>query len=330
MPTPMVLKTPFLVLLLCFMASHISAARPLITIWASLSVVAGWWLAREVILADPHTITAANLVLSHYKTYLELARVAGQPHFFNGGVWSIHFRELFIFGAILAFAAYRVHHLAIRTARQAALRDALGAHFAPQVAELMAKSSKPGLMRWSKELAVIDCDMISFTALAEKSEPEHVAEILQAYRNVVEDAVFDAGGAIVSYAGDGATAVFGLTDGGAPAAVAALDCAQQIANGWPEVARIILGTDAPAVAIGVDFGAVRAGLVGEGRALSLLLLGEPVAGAAELQAMTRDVSAPILLSEAEKQAATAEKPGLADNLLPVDAKGTTAWGLRNG
>jgi adenylate cyclase len=330
MPAPMLMKTPFLVLLLCFMVSHMSAARPPVTVWAALSVVGGFLVARMVIRADPLTITAANLVLSHYKTYLELARAAGQPHFFNNGVFGIHLRQLLIFAAILVFASYRIHFLALRTARQSALRDALGSHFSPQIAELMARSRKLGLMRWAKDLAVLDCDVVGFTALAEKSAPERVAEVLQAYRNLVAEAVFRAEGAIISYSGDGVTAAFGLTESGTPEAIAALGCAEEIVTRWYETGGGLLGDEAPAVAVGVDFGPVRAGLVGEGRALSLLILGAPVEGAAELQAMTREVSTCILLSDSAKRIATTHDPALATKLRQVELRGTTAWSLSDG
>jgi len=330
MPVPMALKTPLLMLLGCFMVSQMTAARPFAVIWTGLSVIAGWLLIRVVIRADPLTITAAMLNFAHYKTWLALARAASVPHFFNNGVFAIQLRELMIFGAVLAFASYRVHFLALRTARQAALHDSLVSHFSPQIADLMVRSKKPGLMRWAKDLAVLDCDMVGFTAIAERLAPERVAATLEAYRNFVAEAVFRADGAIVSFTGDGITAVFGLTESAAPEAVAALDCALAIAAGWRETAQGLIGAEAPAVAIGVDFGPVRAGLVGEGRALSLLMLGEPVNGAARLQAMTRDVAATILVSDAERRAVEAARPVGQDRLVPVEVDGATVWSTGNG
>jgi adenylate cyclase len=206
----------------------------------------------------------------------------------------------------------------------------LAAYFPTQVAELLARSHKVGLIRWSKDVAVIDCDLVGFTTIAEKSTPECVAEFLKAYRGVVEDAVFGAEGAIVSFTGDGVTAVFGLTDAARPAAMAALDCAQNVEANWRETGRRILGEDFPSAVLGIDFGSVRSGLVGEGHSLSLLILGEPVTGAAALQAMTRELSASILISDSGKQAAVAADPDIAARLTPVANSGPTIWTLQHG
>jgi class 3 adenylate cyclase len=315
------------VLLLCLLASYISAARPLITAWTGISIFAMWAVARVWVLRDPLTIVSANIDVSKYKTMIALYHVVNQPHFFNASLWRADFYVAITATAVLTLAAYRVHRLAVRSGRQARLRDALATHFSPQIVELLAKSREIGLTRWSKDLAVLDCDLVGFTTLAEGLPPERVAEILQAYRAVVESAVFGTGGAIVSYTGDGVTAAFGLTDGGAPGATCAVACAQDIARNWPDAGRDALGSDAPGLAIGIDFGPASAGLVGEERALSLLLLGTPVDGAAELQAMTREVSAQILLSDAEKLAATASDPALATKLHPIEILGTTTWSL---
>jgi adenylate cyclase len=327
-PIPMVMKTPFLILLLSFMASYLSAAQPLITIWAGLAVWAGWWTARMVILADPHTVTAASLKFSSFKTPLGLLRAACLPNFFNGGVWSIHMREIAIFVVVFGFASYRIHFLAGRTAKQVALRDALGAYFAPAVAELMAKSRRIGASRWSRPMAVLNFDLIGFTSLSERSEPDRVAEMLRAYRSVVEDAVFASQGAIVSFTGDGVTAVFGLTDCKGSCALAALNCALQVETEWTDAGRRLIGQDYPPIAAGIDYGQVRSGLVGEGRTLSLLIFGEPVKGAEKLQAMTRELAVRILISDALKRAADDSNPQLVDRMCPLEAFGSTLWTLR--
>jgi class 3 adenylate cyclase len=79
----------------------------------------------------------------------------------------------------------------------------------------------------------------------------------------------------------------------------------------------------PDLAVGIDAGAALVGVVGEGRAMSLLMQGPPIVRAAELQAATRTLGSPILLSEAA--AAAASGPAKARLTLVEGAEGV--WAL---
>jgi class 3 adenylate cyclase len=68
---------------------------------------------------------------------------------------------------------------------------------------------------------------------------------------------------------------------------------------------------------------VRWGLVGEGQARSLVVLGPPMAGAARLQAATRAAGTPLLLGAA---LAALAGPEARAALHPADAEGL-AWQL---
>jgi adenylate cyclase len=134
-------------------------------------------------------------------------------------------------------------------------------------------------------LAVLDCDLVGFSRLAARMTPESTAAALRAYHGFVEAVVFAHHGAVLKYTGDGVSAVFGFT-GEADAAANALASAEQLAADWPAVgASAFAGEDPPALVVGVDYGEVTAGIVGEGRALSLIVTGPAVAEAERLQAL---------------------------------------------
>ncbi len=323
-PGPMMMETPYLMLLFCLLASHVSASRPVLTLWTGLSILAAWLVIRGIILADPRTLTRADINVAHYKTFLAVLRAINRPDYFNVGLWSNLAVVIGSVTLILSFAAYRVHRLALRTARLAALRDALSAYFSPQVVNLLSKARDVGLTRWSKDLAVIDCDLAGFTPLAETLAPEQVAALLSAYRATVEAAVFESGGAILSFTGDGIAAVFGLTEEDRAPAREALQCAGRILREWPQAASAIVAHP-PGLAIGIEYGPARAGLVGEGRAVSLLLLGAPVEAAAALQALTRDAQTPLLIGGGERAALIAAEEAVATRLHPVEIGEHKAW-----
>jgi class 3 adenylate cyclase len=326
-PTAMFLYTPFVFLLWCWQAGHATATRPLTCVWTGALVLGIWWALRHVAMADPLTVTIPKFPLSHYKSLLDVLREVHQPHYFSRNIWFTLELAIVDITALLFLVNFRTHRLAVRTARRVSLLNALAAHFSPQVAELLARSRQAGSSRWSKDVAVLDCDLVGFTTLAEKCTPGRVAEILRAYRSVVEKAVFGAEGAIVTFTGDGVTAVFGLTDTQRSGALAALDCALRIRQSWSEAGRRLLGEECTPAVIGIDFGPVQSGFAGEGRALSFLILGEPVKGAAALQSRTRELGAAILVSDAEKAAAVAADPEIAESLRPIQGADAVVWSL---
>jgi hypothetical protein len=77
----------------------------------------------------------------------------------------------------------------------------------------------------------------------------------------------------------------------------------------------------------VDFGRAVMGLVGEGRQVSLLLLGAPAAGAERLQAATREAGVKVLASASAKMAAEAADAASVAMLSPSPFEGGTAWAI---
>ena len=305
-PAPIMLESPLFLLMFCLLASHISARRPAMALWAGGAIAAGWTVARWIALADPQVVVAADIKVARYHSMLALLNAINTPHYFNAALWRLNLFFAAYATAVVAFAAYRVHLLARRTARQIALRDALAAHFSPQVVDLL--TSAKAAQQWSREIAVLDCDLVGFTALAEKSTPEQAAATLGRYRSLVESAVFGADGAILSYAGDGIVAVFGLSDGASPAG-AALSCAQALLRQRSGI---------PPLAMGIDMGPAWAGIAGEGRSASLLMLGPPLEGASELQLLTREAGTPLLVSAAVARTAP-------QAFSEIDAGGHRVW-----
>lgn len=60
-----------------------------------------------------------------------------------------------------------------------------------------------------RQLTVMLCDLVAWTALAQHLDPEELAELIQAYRRRCADAVAAHGGTIAQYVGDGVLAYFG-------------------------------------------------------------------------------------------------------------------------
>jgi adenylate cyclase len=320
-PGPVMMESPLFFLMLCVLGSYASTVDPWLMACASVALLAAWIGVILKIQADPLTITRANLHISDYKTALELLRALNQPHYLHTDFW----RADFIAGAavsfILCFAAFRVRRLARRRAEREGARKALAAHFSPQIAELLSQRG-PNLPPDVRQVAVLNCDLVRFSAQAESLPPETVVEILALYRSIVIDAVFRLNGAILNFVGDGVVAVFGLADRAESMASEAISAAENLLEAWRAAKPPVGLPTLPDLAIGVDYGAARVGIVGERRSLSLFMQGAPIDGAADLQASTRIQNAPILISAGAVAAASAS---IADRLKPLDDRDHRVW-----
>jgi adenylate cyclase len=166
----------------------------------------------------------------------------------------------------------------------------------------LVTETREGLAPQRRSVAVMDCDLVSFSGAAEAMAPEAVASVLSLFRATVAEAVFARDGAVLSTVGDGVTAVFGLATPPGLATAHAFDAARAVHESWSRAAVMAGAVQLPAAAIGVDTGEAQVGVVGAGRSMSLLMQGGPIGTAARLQNATRAAGVPLLLSEASSRA----------------------------
>ena len=324
-PPPVMLESPLFLLLLCFLASHVSAARPWLVWQTGVAILAAWVGVLAWTRSRPDIATRASLHPERMKSVAALLAAVNSPHYFNFDLWKSDLQICAATAFVLGLAAYRMRWLARRAAGREAERDALAGYFSPQVVETILASRRDGLSPRERQVAVLDSDLVGFTGLAETLSPERTAQVLGLYRSLVEAEVFGEDGAILNWTGDGAVAVFGLTGDGGTAAARALACARRLEAAWSAEARRMLGDAAPQLAVGLDFGEAFLGLVGKGGAVSLLMIGAPVQGAARLQAITREVDAPVLISVAAKASIDLADPAAGASLSRLVVAGHDAW-----
>ena len=326
-PQMLLFQTPTLVLLLCFIASSASAARPALLWCAGAAVLGLWTVAWHIILADPHVLTQSTIHPERYKSAMSLLRAVNQPEYFNLNLLKGAYTAGAMITLVLGFGIYRIRRLARVTSEHELARRALAAYFSPQIVDAILATQQNKLGPQEKKVAILDCDLVGYTALAESSPPEEVAGVLQAYRSLVEAAVFAGDGGILSYTGDGVVAVFGMTGASADAPGRAMTCAQQIAGDWAQLSGTASRGKVLPLAVGVEFGPVQMGFVGKGRAMSLLVLGEAVEAAAALQWATREARTDILVGQRAHDSLLAENPAMVSVLQPCPVGGIDAWCL---
>jgi adenylate cyclase len=175
-------------------------------------------------------------------------------------------------------------------AEHAMQRSALERFLSPEVVErIAANPQEVKLGGVSQKVTILFADIRNFTSLSETLPPERIVEILNEYFTRVTDVIFDHGGTLDKYLGDGVMAVFGapISKGNdAASAVRSAIAIQRLvsemnrdasARGWP-----CLG-----VGIGVNTGVVTAGNIGSPRRIDYTVIGDPVNVASRLMANAR-------------------------------------------
>ena len=143
-------------------------------------------------------------------------------------------------------------------------------------------------------------DVRGFTALAEGMEPESLGRFLTKFREIVSSQVHAHNGIVDKFIGDSVMAVFGAPDSSGNDAIDALECAESILRSieqWNAERRKAKPNDVM-VGIGVHWGEVFCGAIGDTARLEFTVLGDTVNVAARLEQLTKDVGHPIVASQA--------------------------------
>lgn len=193
--------------------------------------------------------------------------------------------NIFALVAAQAGAAMDTLYAHEQIANQVRQRAALERFLSPEVVEMIA--SNPEGVRLggvNQKVSVLFADIRGFTSLSEKLQPEKVVEILNNYFTHITEVLFDHGGTLDKFLGDGVMALFGapLSKGNdAENAVMAAQSIQRLVvelnrdasdRGWPELS----------VGIGINTGIVTAGNIGSPRRIDYTVIGDTVNSAARL------------------------------------------------
>jgi len=239
-----------------------------------------------------------------------------KPQAFTQDEWNV-----FALVAAQAGAAIDTLYAHEQIAKQVSQRAALERFLSPEVVEMVSKNPEGvRLGGINQKVSIMFADIRGFTTLSEKMEPEKVVEILNNYFTHVTDIIFDHGGTLDKYLGDGVMALFGapLSKGNdAENAVRAAQAIQRLvielnrdagAREWPEFG----------VGIGINSGIVTAGNIGSPRRIDYTVIGDTVNTASRL--MSNAPAGKIIISQATASDLTQEKFILTP-LSPLTVKG---------
>ncbi|SMO65948.1 adenylate cyclase [Paracoccus laeviglucosivorans] len=194
-------------------------------------------------------------------------------------------------------------------------------------------TTAPEMPPEEREIAVMFCDLRNFTSLSERQLPYDVVFLLNRYFELVGNAVSASGGKVDKFIGDGVMAVFGLEGDLPHACRAALRAAalirQEIAVMNRELHRdIALTID---VGIGIHAGPAIIGQMGFSGNMSQTAIGDTVNVASRLEGVSKDLRAPIVISDEVMAAQDRDRAGLESQRVPIRGRefGLVVWPLRD-
>jgi adenylate cyclase len=193
----------------------------------------------------------------------------------------------------------------VRVVRQTTIeqgkRERLGRYFSPQVAALVADGSMPDAER--REVTVLFADLRNFTSRAETLDPHEAVRLLNRFHSAMVDVVFDHGGTLDKYLGDGLMAYFGAPVEQPDHAARAVRCALGMQRALAGLDGSLRGGEPLRMGIGLHSGAAVAGDIGAESRREFTVIGDTVNVAARLEPLTKSYDVPILVSAATMHAA---------------------------
>ena len=148
-------------------------------------------------------------------------------------------------------------------------------------------------------VAILFADIRGFTSISEGKLPYDVVFLLNRYFRATGQAIESAGGRVDKFIGDGVMAIFGLTSDPALACRQALEAARRMGAALADLNEALSGDlDQPLrIGIGLHSGATIVGEMGYERATNLTAIGDTVNIASRLEALTKDFSAELVVSQ---------------------------------
>lgn len=189
-------------------------------------------------------------------------------------------------GVVLVLAARRARLLLNRGLTERSRRQHLTRYLPPQIAQRLAEAAPEDLTRGSRQpAAVMFADIRGFTRRAEAMTPEAVGAFITEFRHRVTACADRHGGVVDKFIGDAAMVVFGVPDPDAAAPRYALACARDLLTAMDQWSEELAAQGQPGVSVGIGlhWGEVFCGAVGDSDRLEFTVLGDTVNVAARLQ-----------------------------------------------
>ena len=294
------LRLPSFLFLGVFLVGMALSYKPALVISTGIAVVTAWSVGYLWVVNLPESVEFSSRdvlglglgieeVLARYldPNAVALTRLSTQIVF------------LVLVTTILALAVWRSRRLVHRQVAAESQRTALARYFSPNIARELA-TRNPSEDRTSvQQVAVLFADMVGFTAISERLQPNDLIDLLREFHGRLARAAFAHNGTVDKYIGDAIMVHFGTPYPKEDDPVRALACASEMItelNRWNSE-RTGAGEEAIHIGIGIHYGEVVVGNIGDAQRLEYAVLGDTVNVASRLEQQSRQAGASIIVSD---------------------------------
>ncbi len=274
-------------------------------------------LLNDFIRKSPGVMELAVIVLTGIFLGLALPRLKAVPSSFLATgfivIYVLACCYLLIFHNVWANLLYPVTNMFIifvtltvirffreeKKARE--IRQIFSSYVSPKIVrELIENPDKTGLGGERRTVTVLFSDIIGFTSLSEKRQPEEVVSILNEYFQEMAEIIFKWDGTLDKFVGDEIMALWGAPIEQANHAELAVRCALNMSSKLDKLQEIWTrrGVAVLDVGIGINSGEVLIGNIGApGKKMDYTAIGDNVNLAARVEKLTRQYGTRILITE---------------------------------
>jgi adenylate cyclase len=295
------LRLPNFLYLGVFLVGMALSYSPSLVIWTGIAAIVAWttgflWVAMlpDSIPYSSRDVLDRGLSIPGVISNFLHPKTVGLTQLYNQIVF------LVLVTLILAVAVWRSRLLVRRQVASEAGRAALSRYFSPNLVNELSKSSSELDRPQVQPAAVLFADMVGFTAISEKLDPNALVGLLREFLGRLARIAFEHGGTVDKYIGDAIMVHFGTPRPQHDDPARALACAAAMIEemGRWNAERTARGEPLVSVGIGVHYGPVLVGNIGDARRLEYTVLGDTVNVASRLERLTREAGTPLIVSDA--------------------------------
>jgi adenylate cyclase len=326
--------------LFALLTTSLASYTPRLVLWSGCVAAIVWLVGVLWIIAHPGT--SASFAPPGWDAMTPEQKIAAflDPNLVHLSFVTRQTVVILVVSCILAAIVARSRQLVLRQVSAERERANLSRYFSPTLVDQLAKSDEPLRTTSQRNVAVLFADLAGFTSIAAEQPPSEVIMLLREYHRRMARAVFEHGGTLDEYLGDGVMATFGTLTTGPRDATHALRCARAIVSSIEEwnLQRQRRKEILLRVRVGVHYGSVVLGNVGDEQ-LKFAVVGDTVNVASRLQELTRKLDAEVAISQELVDAVRSETP-TTDELDSLEERGqheirgrggsVRVWILRSG
>lgn len=314
-PAPMRLGFDMPMYICLMIALSALGSSPGLVLWSGSAALICWWLGWLYVILQPGVRVSTDEVLAEAAG--NVVSVLTDPMTVQPGALARQSIVFAIMTLTLAGVAWRARLLVRRQVEVERERGNLARHFSPTVVQEIAAMDDPFREPKRMPVAILFADLVGFTRLTAGQDPVSVIALVQRIQRLLAGVVFDHGGTLDKFLGDGLMASFGTPRNGPDDTIRALAAARAMMLALDPVSRErhAAGLAPIRLSIGLHYGPVTLGNVGDDNRVEFTIIGETVNIAARLEKMTRPEDAAILASDDFLDRLRAEAPDDAAALL---------------